>query len=85
MYCLGIMDSGNYAFNICSILRGKGYMAEVVSTPCQITFSGCGYCLKFPDGLKDIVVNESRLAGLPVRAVYRVFPEAVKGKYQRIF
>ncbi len=33
---LAIMDSGNYALKLCAMLARKGYVFEVVSTPCQI-------------------------------------------------
>lgn len=85
MYCLALLDSGNYAFNLCSILEKKGAALEVVSTPCQISKGGCGYCLKFPVELKDMVIKEGKKNNLPVRAVYKAIPRVSGIRYERIY
>jgi len=85
MYCLAMLDSGNYVFHLCSILEKKGYVFEVVSTPCQIAKDGCGYCLKFPMEFKDLVVSEARANGLSIREIYKIIPGYAKNKYERIF
>lgn len=84
MYCLAILDSGNYVFNLCRILEKKGYVFEVVSTPCHIAKDGCGYCLKFPIEYRDMVVCEGILNRMPVREIYKIIPYATKNRYERI-
>jgi hypothetical protein len=79
--CLAILKSGNYAFGLCRLLESKGYVFEVISTPCQIARAGCGYCLKFPEKYKDIVINEGISSGLCILEVYRVQPCFSKNKY----
>lgn len=85
MFCLALVDSGNYAFRLCTILERKGYVFEVVATPCQIARNGCGYCIKLPYQLMDIIINEGLANNIPVKEVYRIIPEAFKNKYEKIY
>ncbi|HHW49754.1 MAG TPA: DUF3343 domain-containing protein [Clostridiaceae bacterium] len=85
MECLAIFDSGNYAFNFCSIMEKKGYVFEVVSTPCQIAKSGCGYSLKFPIEYKDLVIKTADEYKMPVREIYKIIPLFSKNKYEKIY
>lgn len=85
MYCLGLMGSGNYVYALCGILERKGYVFEVVSTPCNIAREGCGYCLKFPYEYKDFVISEGMANRLPITEVYRVIPDYNKNKYEKIY
>jgi hypothetical protein len=85
MYCLAILDSGNYVFHLCRALEKKGYVFEIISTPCQIAKSGCGYCLKFPEEFKDIVLSEALTCGIHVREIYKVIQEFTKNKYEKIY
>ncbi|HEY9059954.1 MAG TPA: putative Se/S carrier-like protein [Pseudobacteroides sp.] len=81
MDCLGILESGNYAYKVCSILERKGYVFEVVSIPCQISKSGCGHCLKFPEEYTDVVVREAALNRTPIMEIYVIKPGYNKNKY----
>jgi hypothetical protein len=85
MDCLAILSSGNYAFRLCRSLEFKGYRFEVISTPCQIAKGGCGYCLKFPETYKDMVIDEGILNKILVREVYRIIPRLTSNKYERIY
>jgi len=85
MECLAIFDSGNFVFNICRIMEEKGYTFEVVSTPCQIAKSGCGYSLKFPIEYKDLVIKTSIEYKMPVREIYKIIPLFTKNKYEKIY
>ncbi len=85
MYCLGILESGNFAFHLCSILERKGIITEVVAVPCAIARGGCGYCLKFPEELLEVVNSEGMKNGLILREVYRVIPGITRNRYERIF
>ncbi len=82
--CLAILRSGNYALALCSILERKGYVFEVVSIPCQIAREGCGYCLKFPEIYKDLVIKEGTSNGLVILEMYRVQPGFNKNRYIKI-
>lgn len=84
MDCVGVMDSGNYALKLCRILEKKGYVFEVVSTPCQIARNGCGYSLRFPEQYIDIVIAEGKESKAQVREVYKVTPMFTKNRYDRI-
>jgi hypothetical protein len=84
MDCLGILQSGNYAFNLCCLLERKGFVFEVVSTPCQIAKGGCGYCLKFPESYKDLVIAEGLANNLPIHEIYGIQPGFTKNKYVKI-
>lgn len=85
MYCLAILDSGNYAFHLCRSLEKKGYVFEVVSIPCQIAKDGCSYCLKFPIEFKDFVINEAHADRLMIKEIYKIVPGRTKNKYERIY
>jgi len=82
---IAIFDSGNYALRLCNILERKGYVFEVIATPCQIAKTGCGYSLKFPLRYMDMVLQEARLNGLRVREIYRVERQVPKNKYVKIY
>ncbi len=84
VYCIGIMDSGNYAYNLCRALERKGFVFEVVATPCQIAQMGCGYSLKFPEDYKELVLKEAKSSGYAIREIYRIIPMVTKNKYQKI-
>jgi hypothetical protein len=85
MNCLVLFDSGNYVFNLCRILEQKGYVFEIISTPCHIAKSGCGYCLKIPEKFIELVLKEASINKTPVREIYRIIPTAYKNKYEKIF
>ena len=82
MDCLAIVDSGNYAYQLCRILERKGFVFEVVSTPCQIARDGCGYCLKFPFEYRDLVVCESMKNNIAIRQIYKIIPMYTRNKYE---
>jgi hypothetical protein len=85
MFGIAIMDSGNIALQLCGILERKGYVFEVISTPCQIAKGGCGYCLKFPLEYKDLVLQQARMNGIIIREMYQVVPQVMKNKYIKIY
>lgn len=85
MDCLAVFDSGNYVYNICRTLEKSGFVFEVVSTPCQIARSGCGYSLKFPMEYMDLVIKTANKLNTPVREIYKIIPLAFKNKYERIY
>ncbi|MDP4181387.1 MAG: DUF3343 domain-containing protein [Bacillota bacterium] len=83
MDCLGIFESGNYAFKICSVLERKGYVFEVVSIPCQIAKSGCGHCMKFPEEFTEMVVREAAVNNIPILELFLIKTGFSKNKYIR--
>lgn len=85
MYCLGILDSGNYVFRLGRLLKSKGYPVEIVSTPCKIAKDGCGFCLRFPLQYKDIVINEGIEAGTFIREIYEIVNVSYKNVYKKIY
>lgn len=85
MYGIAIMDSGNIALNFCRILEKKGYVFEVVSTPCQIAKSGCGYCLKFPFQFMDLIIQEGKNTNTKIREIYKVTKSGLKNKYEKVW
>lgn len=85
MDAIAILDSGNYALKLCTILEKKGYVFEVVSTPCQIAKGGCSYCLKFPVEYKDMVLREALFSKLAIREIYQVEQLFTKNKYIKIY
>jgi len=85
MECLALFDSGNYVFNFCRIMENKGYVFEVVSTPCQIAKNGCGYSLKFPIEYKDLIIRSAIECKMPVREIYKIIPMFTKNKYEKIY
>ena len=84
MNAIAIVDSGNYAMRLCHILEKKGYVFEVVSTPCQIAKDGCGYCIRFPLEFKDLIVNEGKVNSIAVREVYNIVNLVTKYRYERV-
>lgn len=84
MFGIAIVDSGNYAMKFCSILEKKGYVFEVISTPCQIAKDGCGYCIKFPLELKDVIIDEGKAHNIAVREIYRIVNMVTKNRYERL-
>jgi len=85
MYCYAVFNSGNHAIRLCTILERKGYVFEVVSTPCQIAKGGCGYSIKLPIEYKDLIINEARANNIPIKSIYKSVPGITKNKYERIF
>lgn len=85
MHGIAIMDSGNIALRLCGILERKGYVFEVVSTPCHIAKTGCSYCLRFPFEYLDVIINEAKANNMSVREIYRVIPQYNRNKYERVF
>lgn len=85
MYCLAILDSGNYVFHLCRTLEKAGYVFEIVSTPCHIAKGGCGYCLKFPAEFKELVINEALRLGTPVREIYTVTNSITRNHYKKTY
>lgn len=85
MDCIAVVDSGNYAFRLCKVLERKGYVFEVVATPCQIAKNGCGHCLKLPVEFKDLLLAEGEANRIPVREIYTIEKLATRNKYTRIY
>lgn len=85
MLSIAIMDSGNYALALCRALERKGYVFEVVSTPCQLAKSGCGYCIKYPSEFTELVVREGKDIGIPVREVFNIIPYGFKNRYEKVW
>jgi len=85
MYCLALLDSGNYVLRLCRILEQKGYPVEVVSTPCKIAKDGCGYCLKFSEQYKDTIIREGNEAGIYVKKIYNIISMRYKNVYEKIY
>jgi hypothetical protein len=84
MDCIALYDSGNYAYRVCRIFEQRRLVFEVISTPCRISKTGCGYCLKFPaEYLKDVLA-ESLACGCPVREVYRIVERDMRKDYIKI-
>ncbi len=81
---IAILDSGNYALKLCSILERKGYVFEVTSTPCHIAKNGCSYCLRFPLEFLNLVQQEAQVNHLVIREIYRVIPQITRNRYERI-
>lgn len=84
MECIALYDSGNYAYRVCRILEMNGLVFEVIATPCGISNTGCGYCLRFPYEFLSTVLAESLACGCPVRAAYKVVEQNHKREYIRI-
>lgn len=85
VFAIAIMDSGNYALKLCTILERKGYVFEVVPTPCHIARTGCGYCLKFPLEFKGLVLQEALLNKTVIREIYRIEPQLTRNNYVKIY
>lgn len=84
MNCIALYDSGNYAYRVCRIFERKGLVFEVVSTPCKISSTGCGYSLLFPETHLRAVLSESLACGCPAREVYRIVDRDMRKDYIRI-
>lgn len=82
---IALMDSGNYVLKLCDILEKKGYVFEVVSTPCHIARNGCSYCLKFPMEFKDMILQEALLNKLVIREIYQVKHHLNRNIYERVY
>lgn len=85
MYGIAIMHSSNYVLKLCNILEKKGYIFEVISTPCHIAKGGCSYCLKFPLEYKDMVLSEAHMNNIAILEIYRIVPLINKNKYEKIY
>lgn len=85
VFAIALMDSGNYAIKLCTILERKGYVFEVVPAPCHIARSGCSYCLKFPLEFKDLVLQEALLNKIIIREIYRIEPHLTRNNYVKIY
>ena len=72
MNCIALYDSGNYAYRICRVFEQRGLVFQAVSTPCQVTKTGCGYFLLFPEEYLSDVINTSSSYGCAVKEVYRI-------------
>jgi len=83
--CIAIYDSGNYAYRMSRFFEQQGLYFEVISTPCKISMSGCGYCLLFPIEYLNAVVSQSQACGCPVREAYKIEERGGKKIYTRIF
>lgn len=84
MFCMAMLDSGNYVFSLCRALEKKGYVFEVIATPCQIAKGGCGYCLKFPCEFREIVRENANLYNMPIRELYCAHDMITKFKYEKL-
>ena len=85
MDCVAILDSSNYVFKLCSVLERKGYVFEIISTPCQIAKGGCGYCIKFPEQHRNMIINEGMMNSTLVREIYRIVPLFTRNKYEQMY
>ncbi|NMA65031.1 MAG: DUF3343 domain-containing protein [Clostridiaceae bacterium] len=84
MDCIAIYDSGNFAFRMNRIFEQQGLFFEVISTPCRISTSGCGYCLLFPFEYLNSVVSQSVANGCPVREAYKIDKKGDRNIYIRV-
>ena len=82
---IAILDSGNIALNFCRLLEKKGYVFEVVSTPCQIAKGGCGYCLRFPMEFMNVIVEEGKANNIIIREIYRIIQLGMKNRYEKVW
>lgn len=84
MFGIAIVDSGNYALRLCGILEKKGYIFEVIATPCQIARNGCGYCIKFPLEFKNLILDEGKANDIAIREIYSIIKTSYKNRYERV-
>ncbi|HHW23068.1 MAG TPA: DUF3343 domain-containing protein [Clostridiaceae bacterium] len=84
MDCIALYDSGNYAYRICRIFEQRGLVFQVISTPCKVSKTGCGYCLLFPEQYMNQVISTSAAYGCPVREVYRIEYVNDRKKYVKL-
>lgn len=84
MYCLIMVDSGNYAYKLYNLVKSKGYDVEVIPTPCKLAKSGCGYCIKAPVEYKELIVKEGKENNVFISEIYIVKTEKGKNIYEKI-
>ncbi len=84
MDCIALYDSGNFAYRICRVFEQKGIVFQVISTPCKVTKTGCGYCLLFPEQYLNHVISVSTANGFQVKEVYKIEYNQGRKKYIRI-
>lgn len=84
MDCIALYDSGNYAYRICRVFEQKGVVLQVISTPCKVTKTGCGYCLLFPEKYLSHVISASAANGFQIKEVYRIELVQDRKKYVKI-
>ena len=82
--CLATLDSGNFAFVLSAELEKEGISSKVVPTPCRISRSGCGYCIRISENVLPILIEKSRQKGFYIREVFRVIQNNNKISYERI-
>lgn len=85
MDCLAVYDSGNYTIKMSRHFERMGLVFEVISLPCRISAQGCGYCLKFPEKYRELIVSESKAQNYPVRELYRVNKGIFKNSYEKLW
>lgn len=84
MYYLVMVDSGNYAYKLYSIMNSKGYDVEVIPTPCKLAKSGCGYCIKIPVEYKEVIIKEGHENNIAIKEIYSVKTVGSKNIYEKI-
>jgi hypothetical protein len=84
-YVIAVLDSGNFALNLMSILNKKSIITEFTSLPCGIAKSGCGYCLKFSISYLKQIIKIGAENNLIIREVYEIVPQFLKNKYIKIY
>jgi hypothetical protein len=84
MDCLGLMESGNYAYHLCRIFERRGKSFEVVPVPCKIARGGCSYCLKFPIEFVNEVKAAGNASGMPIKEIYKMIPSLMKVDYVKL-
>lgn len=83
--CLATMDSGNFAVALAHNLKTEGYDARVIPTPCRISRTGCGYCIRILENYIPVLFNKSSQMGYVIREIYRVETHNGKTKYVLIY
>lgn len=84
MDCIAVYDSGNYTVKMKKNFERKGLVFEVISLPCKISSQGCGYCMKFPEEYKEIVITDSEAMNYPVREIYGIIKGITKNVYEKL-
>lgn len=84
MDCIALFDSGNYANRVSRIFEQKGLVFHVISTPCRVSKSGCGYCLLFPEQYLNQIIATGVACGCPVKEAYRIEYVQERKKYIKI-
>jgi hypothetical protein len=82
--CIALYDSGNYAYRMSRIFEQQGISSQVISTPCIVAKTGCGYCLLFDYKYLNHVLNQSKLYNCPVKEVYKIGKIRDKNNYIKI-